>query len=211
MRALIIVGIQKDFLPGGAFPVRDGDVIIPVLNKLQPYFDTVVATQDWHSVNHSSFASNHPEKEKFDEIYLNGKPQTLWPDHCVQDTPGAELTPLLNQSQIEAVIRTGINSDLDSYSGFYDNDHLTTTGLTKYLKNKGIKEVYVAGLAGDYCVYYTAMDSLREGFKTFIIEDGTRSFSREAFDEAMSVFISAGGKTILSDSVINVAHQSENT
>jgi len=209
MRALIIVGIQNDFLPGGALPVRDGDAIIPVLNKLQQYFDTIIATQDWHPANHSSFASNHPGKEKFDEIYLHGEPQTLWPDHCVQDTPGAELTPLLNQNLVEAIIRQGIASDIESYSGFYDNDHLTATGMAGYLKNKGIKEVYVAGLAGDYCVYYTAMDSLREGFKTFIIEDATRSFSREAFNEAMSVFISAGGKTILSDSIINVAHRSE--
>jgi nicotinamidase/pyrazinamidase len=210
VKALVIVGIQNDFLPGGALPVKGGDAIIPLINKLQQYFDTVIATQDWHSANHSGFASNHPGKEKFDEIYLHGKPQTLWPDHCVKDTHGAELNRMLNQNQIEAVIRKGTDPDIDSYSGFYDNDHLTATGLAGYLKNKGVKEVYVAGLTGDYCVYYTAMDSLREGFKTFIIEDATRSLSREAFDEAMSVFISAGGKCILSDAVINLFCRSEN-
>lgn len=209
MKALIIVGIQNDFLPGGALPVRGGDAIIPVLNKLQQYFDTVIATQDWHPANYSSFASNHPGKEKFDEIYLHGEPRTLWPDHCVQDTPGAELSRLLNQNQINAVIRKGVNPDIESYSGFYDNDHLIATGMAGYLKNKGIKEVYVAGLAGDYGVYYTAMDSLREGFKTFIIEDATRPFSREAFDEAMSVFTSAGGRGILTDAIINVFCRSE--
>lgn len=206
MKAIILVGIQNDFLPGGALPVKGGNDIIPLLNKLQRYFDTVIATQDWHPANHSCFASNHPGKEKFDEIYLHGAPQTLWPDHCVQDTHGAEISRLLNQNQIEAIIRKGMNPDCDSYSGFYDNDHHTSTGLTGYLKDKGIKEVYIAGLAGDYCVYYTALDSLREGFETFIIEDATRPISREAFDEAMSVFTSAGGNTLLSDAVISSFH-----
>lgn len=210
MKALIIVGIQNDFLPGGALPVRGGDAIIPLLNKLQKYFDTVIATQDWHPANHSSFVSNHPGKEKFDEIYLNGKPQTLWPEHCVQDTHGAELSRLLNPNQIEAIIRKGMNPDIDSNSAFYDNDHHAATGLAGYLRNKGIAEVYVAGLAGDYCVYYTAMDSLREGFKTFIIEDATRPLSAEGFEEAMSIFASAGGKCILSDAIINVFCRSEN-
>jgi nicotinamidase/pyrazinamidase len=204
MKALIIVGIQNDFLPGGTLPVRGGDTIIPLLNKLQKYFDTVIATQDWHPANHSSFVSSHPGKEKFDDIYLNGKPQTLWPEHCVQDTHGAELSRLLNQNDIEAIIRKGMNPDIDSYSAFYDNDHHTATGLAGYLRDRGIREVYVAGLAGDYCVYYTAIDSLHEGFKTFIIEDATKPLSLEAFDEAMSIFTSAGGKTILSDAITNV-------
>ncbi len=201
MKALIIVGIQYDFLPGGALPVKDGDAIIPLLNKLQQYFDTVIATQDWHPENHSSFASNHPGRKKFDEIYLHGAPQTLWPDYCVQCTHGAELSRLLNQNRIEAIIRKGMDPNLDSYSGFYDNDHKRSTGLLGYLKTKDVREVHVAGLAGDYSVYYTALDALREGFKAYIIEDATRSLSHESFDEAMSVFTSAGGRTVLSDAV----------
>jgi nicotinamidase/pyrazinamidase len=191
-------------MPCGALPVKGGDEIIPLLNKLQQYFDTVVATQDWHPANHVSFASNYPGKEKFDEIYLHGSPQNLWPDHCVRATQGAELSRLLSQNQVQAIIRKGMYPDIDSYSGFYDDDHQIVTGLDGYLKNKDVTDVYIAGLAGDYCVYNTAMDGLREGFKTFVIEDATRPFSREAFDEAMSIFTSAGGKCILSDAIINV-------
>lgn len=201
MKALIMVNIQNDFLAGGALPVNDGDAIIPLLNQLQQYFSTVIATQDWHPADHTSFASNNPGHKAFDDIYLHGIPQTLWPDHCVQGTYGAQLSISLNQNHIEAIIRKGMNPNFDSHSGFYDK-HQTTTGLAGYLKGKGIREVYVTGLAGDFSVYYTAKDALREGFKTFIIEDATRPVSREGFDEAMSVFTSAGGKTILSHAII---------
>ncbi|MBS1533360.1 MAG: bifunctional nicotinamidase/pyrazinamidase [Bacteroidetes bacterium] len=202
MKALILVDLQNDFLPGGALPVKDGDSVIPLLNKLQQYFDTVVATQDWHPANHASFSSNHPGRKEFDEIYLHGVPQTLWPDHCVQGTRGAELSHLLDQHRIDAIIRKGMTPNVDSYSGFYDDDHRTATGLTGYLKNKGVGEVYITGLPGDTGVYYTAKDALAEGFKTFVIEDATRPLNRENFDEAMSVFTSAGGNTILSDAII---------
>jgi nicotinamidase/pyrazinamidase len=204
MKALILVDIHNDFLPGGALPVKDGDAIIPVVNKLQNYFDVIVATQDWHPHNHQSFASNHPGKKIYDEIYLHGIPQTLWPDHCVQGRFGADFPHALNQNKIEAILRKGTNPEMDSYSGFYDNGHLKATGLAGYLRDKNIDEVYLVGLAGDICVYYTAMDSLREKFKTFIIEDATRPLSRQVFDETMDLFVSQGGNIIQSMEIIAV-------
>ncbi|MGN6181382.1 MAG: nicotinamidase [Mucilaginibacter sp.] len=200
MKALILVNIQNDFLPGGALPVNDGDAVIPLLNRLQPYFDVVVAIQDWHPANHTIFVSNHPDRTAFDDIYLHGVPQTLLPDHCVQGTKGAELSSSLDQSRISAIIRNGTHPDPHIDSGFCDH-HGHSTGLAGYLQDKGVGDIYVTGLAGDFSVYYTAQDGLRAGFKTFIIEDATRSVNPEGFDEAMSVFISAGGKTILSDAV----------
>ncbi|HEY8780734.1 MAG TPA: bifunctional nicotinamidase/pyrazinamidase [Mucilaginibacter sp.] len=204
MKALILVDIQNDFLPGGTLPVKDGDAIIPLLNKLQNYFDVVVATQDWHPPNHQSFASNHPGKESFDEIYFHGVPQTLWPDHCIQGTYGADFPRALSQNKIAAILRKGTDPEIDSYSGFYDNGHQKATGLAGYLRDKNIDEVYLTGLAGDICVYYTAKDSLHEKFKTFIIEDATRPLSQEAFDEAMDVFTAQGGNVVQSMEIITV-------
>ena len=204
MKALILVDVQYDFLPGGALAVTDGDAIIPVCNTIQSYFDLVVATQDWHPAGHKSFASSHAGKQTFETIEWNGLPQVLWPDHCVQGTAGADISKALHTNKIETIFRKGTHPEIDSYSGFYDNGHLKSTGLSHYLKGKGITEVYVAGLAADYCVYFTAKDALAEGFEAYIIEDATRAISPEGFEKAKADFKSKGGKIINSAQLQNV-------
>lgn len=171
MKTLIIVDVQNDFMPGGALEVKNGDKILPVINSLLPKFDLVVATQDWHPADHKSFAVNHPGKEVFETIDLNGLDQKLWPKHCIQNTPGAELDSRLITAPIEAIFRKGMDLEIDSYSGFYDNGHKRSTGLAGYLREKGAEELYFCGLAGDICVYFTLLDAIREGFNSFLIKD----------------------------------------
>jgi nicotinamidase/pyrazinamidase len=174
MKALILVDIQNDFLPGGALAVPDGDKIIPLVNKLQPAFPIVVATQDWHPANHGSFAANHPGKKKFEQIELNGLPQTLWPIHCVQNTNGAELAPALNRERITKVFQKGTDAAIDSYSGLFDNGHRKATGLGEWLNSRGVTDVFICGLATDYCVKFTALDAVQFGFRSHLIEDACR-------------------------------------
>ncbi len=192
-RALIIVDVQNDFLPGGALAVPEGDVIIPVINELQSEYDLVVATQDWHPSAHKSFAANHDNKQPFEQIEWQGASQTLWPVHCVQGSQGAEIVTTLNTERVEAVFRKGVDEDIDSYSAFFDNHRIKQTGLDGYLRGKGITEVYVCGLAADYCVYYTAMDALSLGYKTTILETATRSISPERFESLKQEFKTKGG------------------
>lgn len=196
MRALLLIDIQNDFIPGGALAVPGGNEIIPVANNLQKHFDVVVATQDWHPLNHKSFAGNHKNKQTFEVIDLNGLKQVLWPDHCVQGTQGAEFSRQLNMNKVEAIFRKGTDPEIDSYSGFYDNGHLRTTALADYLRGKKIKEVYIAGLAADFCVYYTAKDALIEDFSTFIIEDAVRAINTEDFEKAKQDILNKGGSII---------------
>jgi nicotinamidase/pyrazinamidase len=174
MKALILVDIQNDFLPGGALAVPHGDVIVPIANRLQAAFPIVVATQDWHPANHGSFAANHPGKKLFEPIDLNGLPQTLWPMHCVQGTKGAELATVLDRERIAKIFPKGTDAGIDSYSGLFDNGHRKSTGLGEWLKAKGVTEVFVCGLATDYCVKFTALDAAQQGFKTRFIEDASR-------------------------------------
>jgi nicotinamidase/pyrazinamidase len=183
MKSLIIVDIQNDFLPGGTLAVNNGDEIIPVVNQLQQCgcFDLIIATQDWHPQNHGSFASNHPGKKTFDKILLAGQEQILWPDHCVQETAGASFPKLLGEKKIEAIFRKGMDKTIDSYSGFFDNGKKKDTGLAAYLKGRNVDEVFITGLAGDYCVFFSAMDSVECGFKTLIIEDAIRSIDEIEF------------------------------
>jgi nicotinamidase/pyrazinamidase len=202
MKALILTDIQNDFLPGGALPVPDGDRIIPVVNRLQNYFDLVVATQDWHPVDHKSFASNHDGRKPYDAIQLKGLQQTLWPDHCVQGTKGADFPAQLNMDKAEAIFRKGTNPEIDSYSGFYDNGHLKSTGLADYLRGKKVNEVYVTGLCGDICVFFTAMDSLSEGFTTYIIKDATQPLIQADFEKTNAAFEEKGGKLIRSAEIM---------
>jgi nicotinamidase/pyrazinamidase len=199
MTALLLIDIQNDFLPGGSLAVPEGNEIIPLVNSLQPQFDLVVATQDWHPRAHKSFASSHPGKSVFEQIDLNGLPQVLWPDHCVQGTTGAELSTAVDWRRTEAIFRKGTNPEIDSYSGFYDNGHLKSTGLSAYLKGRGVTVIYLAGLAGDYCVYFTAKDALAEGFDTFIIEDATRPIDKDGFQKAAKDVIDKGGRLIRSN------------
>jgi nicotinamidase/pyrazinamidase len=202
MKALLLIDIQNDFLPGGALAVPKGDEIIQIVNALQPKFDLIVATQDWHPKDHKSFASQHKGKNIFEVIDLDGLQQVLWPDHCVQGTPGAEFSDKLEMNKVEAIFRKGTDSHIDSYSGFYDNGHRKTTGLAHYFRGMNVTEVYIAGLAADYCVYYSVKDSLHEGFKTFFIEDATRAINAEAFENTKKNITDKGGKIINSNSLL---------
>jgi nicotinamidase/pyrazinamidase len=171
---LIIVDVQNDFCPGGALAVPQGDEIIPIVNGLAARFRNVVLTQDWHPHDHASFASCHPGTKPFDTISVSYGPQVLWPDHCVQDTPGAAFHPALRAPHAALVLRKGFRRAIDSYSAFYENDHKTPTGLTGYLRERGLTRLFLAGLAFDFCVRYSAEDARREGFDAFVIEDACR-------------------------------------
>jgi nicotinamidase/pyrazinamidase len=205
MKALILVDIQNDFLPGGALAVPDGDAIIPVANKLATVFPLVVATQDWHPASHGSFAANHPGKNVFEQINLNGLPQTLWPVHCVQNTPGAELAAALDTTKITKVFTKGTDAGIDSYSGLFDNGHRKATGLGDWLKEQGATDVFVCGLATDYCVKFTALDAAALGFKTTLIEDASRGVNLQPEDVARAVeeMRAAGIAVRQTDEVLN--------
>ena len=202
MKALLLIDIQNDFIPNGALAVPGGDEIIDVVNKLQSHFELVVATQDWHPANHKSFASQHDGKQVFEKTVLNGMEQVFWPDHCVQGTAGATFSPKLNMNRIEAIFRKGMDAGIDSYSGFYDNGHLKSTGLADYLKGKGVTAIYIAGLAGDYCVYFSATDAIAEGFQVYLIEDAIRSINAVDFEKAKKDIVSKGGSVISSKDVL---------
>jgi nicotinamidase/pyrazinamidase len=182
MNALILVDIQNDFVPGGALAVPEGDAIVPLVNRLQPCFDLVVATQDWHPANHGSFASSHPGCRPGEVIDLQGLPQILWPVHCVQGTPGADFVPGLNCERWDRVFTKGTDPAIDSYSGFFDNGRRQPTGLGDYLREKGVTDVYVVGLATDYCVKFTALDALQLGFRVYLIEDACRGVNLQPGD-----------------------------
>ena len=175
MRALLVVDLQNDFMPGGLLPVAHGDETVDVANSIMGgHFEFVVATQDWHPGDHSSFASNHPGTKPGDQADVGGVTQTLWPDHCVQRTPGASFHSSLDVARIMHVVRKGVDMDIDSYSGFFDNRHARDTGLSVYLRSRGVTEVWIAGLATDYCVKYTALDARALGLATAIVLDGCR-------------------------------------
>jgi nicotinamidase/pyrazinamidase len=182
MKALIIVDLQNDFLPGGALPVPSGDEVIQLANELQRHFDLILATKDWHPPDHGSFATNHPGKKPGDRIILDGIEQILWPVHCVQNTHGAEFAAAFDTSRIAHVFHKGIDRLIDSYSTFFDNAHRRHTGLAHYLKKRGIKDIYLMGLALDYCVKYSALDARHLGLNTHVILDGCRGIELEAGD-----------------------------
>ena len=186
MKALIIVDLQNDFCPGGALPVKEGDRIVPLVNALQKSFDLVVATQDWHPPDHLSFASQH-HKPPGEVITLSGLPQVLWPDHCVQGSRGAAFVPGLDTTNINRVFQKGADREIDSYSGFFDNGHRKSTGLGDYLKAKGVDEVYIVGLATDYCVKYTALDAAALGFRTHVVDDVCRGVELKEGDVARAI------------------------
>jgi nicotinamidase/pyrazinamidase len=187
MKALIIVDVQNDFCPGGALPVPEGDRVVEVINRIQPEFELVVATQDWHPADHGSFAVNHPGRSPGEQIELAGLPQILWPVHCVQGTAGAELHPGLDRSRIARVFRKGTDASVDSYSGFFDNGRRSSTGLSEYVKGQGVTEVYVCGLATDYCVKFTALDAVGLGFKTHLVKDACRGVELCAGDVRQAI------------------------
>jgi nicotinamidase/pyrazinamidase len=182
MNALIIVDLQNDFMPGGALPVPHGDEVIPLANELQKHFGLVVATQDWHPPDHGSFAANHPGKKPGDRIVLDGIEQILWPVHCVQNTVGAEFAPSFDTSRIAHVFHKGTERNIDSYSTFFDNVHQRRTGLAHYLEERSIKDIYLLGLALDYCVKYSALDARHLELNTHVIVDGCRGIELEPGD-----------------------------
>lgn len=192
MKALIVVDLQYDFLPGGALAVNDGDQIIPIINRIQSDFDLIVATQDWHPENHKSFASQHLDKKLFEMIDLDGIPQVLWPDHCVEGTRGSEFSDKWISEKAVAIFRKGMNERVDSYSGFYDNNKKDSTGLLGFLNEKKVTEVYVCGLAADYCVYYTAVDAKEAGFDTYFLDFATKAISVEGLSKAKEVMLQKG-------------------
>lgn len=194
MKALIIVDVQNDFIPGGSLAVPEGDKIIERINKIQEKFDLIVATQDWHPANHKSFASQHENKYLFDQIDLGGFNQTLWPDHCIQGTKGAEFHKDLNMNKVEAIFRKGTNREIDSYSGFFDNQRKKSTGLDSYLKAHNVTSVYVCGLAADYCVYFTALDALSLGYDATILDESTKAIDPINFVDLKDNFRKKGGK-----------------
>ena len=171
---LLAVDVQKDFCPGGRLAVPRGDEVVPIVNRLAAKFMNVVLTQDWHPAGHLSFASSHPGKQPYQTIEVAYGPQVLWPDHCVQDTPGAEFREDLQIPHASLVIRKGFRRAIDSYSAFYENDRATPTGLAGYLRERGLRRVFLAGLAFDFCVRYSAEDAHREGFEAIVIEDACR-------------------------------------
>lgn len=192
MDALILIDIQNDFMPGGALAVEQGDRIIPIINALQAKFDLVIATQDWHPANHKSFASNHPHRKSFEKISLAGLEQTLWPDHCMQGTKGAEFHPGLDLRPVEAIFRKGMDPEIDSYSGFYDNGHQKSTGLAGFLREKKAKKLYFAGLCSEICVYYSISDALAEGFACGLIEDASCPLDQNHFQEIKAKLLQQG-------------------
>jgi nicotinamidase/pyrazinamidase len=185
--ALILVDLQNDFMPGGALAVPHGGEVIPLADELQRRFDLVVATKDWHPRDHGSFAANHLGKKPGDRIILDGIEQILWPVHCVQNTHGAEFAPFFDTSHIAHVFHKGTERNIDSYSTFFDNAHRRHTGLAHYLEKRGIKNIYLMGLALDYCVKYSTLDARHLGLNTYVIVDGCRGIDLEPGDIARAL------------------------
>jgi len=172
---LIVIDVQNDFCPGGALAVADGDAVIAPIHALAARFEHVIVTQDWHPVGHLSFASSHAGRAPFEQVELSYGAQTLWPDHCVQGTRGAEFYPALDVTRAELILRKGFRAAIDSYSAFFENDRVTPTGLSGYLRERGLTRVFLAGLAYDYCVGYSALDARRLGLEAVVVRDACRA------------------------------------
>jgi nicotinamidase/pyrazinamidase len=201
---LIVTDVQNDFCPGGALAVADGDAVIPVIHRLAPLFEHVILTQDWHSPHHLSFANAHPGKRPFETIRASHGEQTLWPDHCVQGTRGAEFHPDLHLPQAELIMRKGFRPQVDSYSAFFENDRKTATGLCGYLRERGLKRVFLVGLAYDFCVGYSALDARGHGFEAMVIGDACRAIDLNGSRARMeSEFAEAGVRVIDSTQLLN--------
>ncbi len=197
--ALLVVDVQNCFVTGGTLPVKGGEQVVPIINKLAPSFENIVVTQDWHTPGHASFASSHAGKKVFETAAMPYGTQVLWPDHCVQGSADAALHKELDLPRAQLVIRKGFHQDVDSYSAFEEADHKTTTGLAAYLKARGIKTVYVVGLATDFCVAWTAIDARKAGFTTYVIEDATRAIDLNgSLDAAWKSMAAKGVKRIQS-------------
>jgi nicotinamidase/pyrazinamidase len=209
INALILVDIQNDFCTGGALAVPASDEIVPLANQLQEHFDYVVATQDWHPEDHMSFAANNPGSKVGETLEINGHPQIMWPRHCVQNSKGAKFHKDLDTVCVDKIFHKGSDKSVDSYSAFYDNEHKRATGLGDYLKENGITDIFIIGLATDYCVKYTCMDAIALGFKTYVIADVCRGIDLNPGDvqNAISEMRALGVKIITSKSIFDFANQ----
>lgn len=194
--ALLVIDVQNDFMPDGALPVTDGDDVISTINTLAQKFDHVILTQDWHPTQHISFATTH-NKQPFETIQAPYGPQTLWPEHSLQNTPGASFHPGLNIPHAELILRKGFRRHIDSYSAFLENDHFTSTGLAGYLRERGLQRLFLCGLAYDFCVRFSAIDGTALGFECLVIEDATRPVNLpNSVTETNDAFITAGVQRI---------------
>lgn len=200
--ALLVIDLQNDFCPGGALAIPEGDAMIPTINTLAHHFEHVLLTQDWHPPQHISFASTHPDKNPYETIEAAYGPQTLWPDHCLQHTPGAAFHPALNISHAELILRKGFRREIDSYSAFLENDHRTSTGLAGYLRDRGLRRLFLCGLAYDFCVRFSAIDGRALGFETIVIEDATRPVNLPDSVEATNTALAAANIPRIHSSVI---------
>ncbi|MEM1346129.1 MAG: bifunctional nicotinamidase/pyrazinamidase [Pseudomonadota bacterium] len=194
---LVIVDVQSDFCEGGALAVPDGDAVVPLINALMPRFAHIVATQDWHPPGHSSFASEHPGKAPFESVGMAYGAQTLWPDHCLQGSPGAAFHPELATDPIQAILRKGTNPAIDSYSAFFENDGTTPTGLEGYLRTRGIERAFFVGIATDFCVGWSVRDARRLGFEAVLIEDACRAIDLDgSLGAALTAMSEAGASRL---------------
>ncbi len=202
MKALLIIDVQNDFCPGGKLAVPEGDAVVPIINTLIDRFNIIIQTQDWHPANHSSFASNHPDKNPYDTMKMEYGTQVLWPDHCIQNSLGAAFHPELNTEKTQVIIRKGFRTDIDSYSTFFENDKITATGLSGYLRERGVEELYATGLATDFCVKWSILDGLQEGFKMFLVQDAVRGIDLNgSLQSALDEMKEKGAVFITSDQI----------
>ncbi|GFM61897.1 nicotinamidase [Pseudomonas cichorii] len=201
--ALLVIDMQYDFMPGGQLAVADGDAVLPLVNRLGERFTQVIVTQDWHPTGHISFASSHPGRKPFESITLPYGPQTLWPDHCIQGSTGAQLHADLDLPHARLILRKGCNAQIDSYSAFLEADRTTTTGLAGYLRERGIDTLFVVGLALDFCVSWSAQDARKAGFNTYVIEDACRAIDMNgSLENAWQAMLASGVKRIRSEDVL---------
>jgi len=201
---LLVIDVQNDFCPRGALAVSGGDEVIAPILKIAPHFRHVILTQDWHPADHTSFASSHPGKQPYETIEVPYGQQTLWPDHCVQGTRGAEFHPALNLPRAELILRKGFRPQIDSYSAFFENDRTTPTGLAGYLRDRGLARVFLCGLAYDYCVGYSALDARRLGFEADIVQDACRAIDLNDSVRKIESEFAAAGVTLINSA--NLAH-----
>ena len=194
---LIVIDVQNDFCPGGALAVDDGDAVIPVIHRIAPLFEHIILTQDWHTPRHQSFASAHPGKLPFEQVRVSYGDQTLWPDHCVQGSRGAEFHPSLHLPQAELILRKGFRHEIDSYSAFFENDRTTATGLAAYFRERVLTRVCLAGLAYDYCVGYSALDARRLGLPAVIVRDACRAIGLGGSVQKIEAEFAAAGVEVV--------------
>ncbi len=202
---LLIIDVQNDFCDGGALPVPGGQQVVPIIHRIAHLFRHVIMTQDWHPRDHHSFASHHPGRSPFETIATEYGEQILWPDHCVQGSAGAEFYPHLQPDNVELILRKGFRNNIDSYSAFRENDRLTRTGLTGYLRERGLGRIFIAGLAYDYCVRFSAIDSMQAGFETYVLEDACRAIGKGNSVESTDHDLSEAGVKRIQSAILEPA------